>query len=219
MHGGRRVRRLIIVGAGPFGRELASWLKTGEGQLSDCTAGGFLEDDPHALDAYPAYRPGVIGSITDYQPQPDDILAMAIADPRTKLHLADQLLARGGRFLTFVHPTAVCGDHVRLGTGVIVCPYAVISCHTTLGDFVTVNLTCTIGHDVTLGRGCTLSAHVDLTGFVSADEGAFFGSHASVLPKVHVGAFAKVGAGSVAVRHVPAGTTVMGVPAKRISPA
>ena len=64
-----------------------------------------------------------------------------------------------------------------------------------------------------------LSAHVDLTGFVSADEGAFFGSHASVLPKVHVGAFAKVGAGSVAVRHVPAGTTVMGVPAKRISPA
>jgi acetyltransferase-like isoleucine patch superfamily enzyme len=42
----------------------------------------------------------------------------------------------------------------------------------------------------------------------------FLGSHATIMPGVRVGEFSVVGAGSVAIRGVKAGQTVIGVPAK-----
>lgn len=211
-------KRLLFVGAGSLARELASWIKVGEGELAGYRKAGFLSDDPASLSKYPQYNPGIIGSISEYIPQADDALIMAVADPAAKLRLAETLVANGGRFLSFVHPSVQMADWVQVGRGVVICPNSALSCHVVIGDFVTINLGCTIGHDVRIGRGSTLSAHVDLTGFVDVDEGAFFGSHASVLPHGRIGAFAKVGAGTVVLRSVKPGATVMGVPAKQISP-
>jgi sugar O-acyltransferase (sialic acid O-acetyltransferase NeuD family) len=209
--------RLLIVGAGSLGRELASWVRTDKGWGGPALA-GFLSDDPAALAGYPMYRPGIVGDIAGYAPVAGDLLVMGIADPKAKLAVATHLEARGGRFGSFVHSSVLIADHVSLGRGVVICPNAIVSCHATVGDFVTINLGSTIGHDVKLGRGVTLSAHVDLTGFASVEEGAFFGTHAAVLPRAKVGAYAKVGAGTVVLRSVNEGATVMGVPAKQIFP-
>lgn len=211
-------RRLLIVGAGSLARELASWVKPGAGELADYALAGFLSDDPQSLAAYPQYQPGIIGTVAGYAPVAGDLLVMGISQPADKLRIAAALEARGARFLTFVHASVQMADWVKLGRGVVLCPNAVVSCHAEIGDFATINLGCTIGHDVKLGRGATLSAHVDLTGFVTVGEGAFFGSHASVLPRATVGEYSRVGAGSVVLRSVKAGSTVMGVPAKQISP-
>lgn len=210
-------RRLIFVGAGSLARELASWIKVGEGELAGYTKAGFLADDRDSLKDYPQYQPGVIGTIADYSPREHDLLIMAIADPAAKLRVAELLGKKGGQFMTFVHPTVQLADWIKIGRGVVICPHSAVSCHAEIGDFVTINLGCTIGHDVKIGRGVTLSGHVDLTGFVQVGEGAFFGTHAAVLPKGKVGAFAKVGAGTVVLRTVKPGATVMGVPAQQIS--
>jgi sugar O-acyltransferase (sialic acid O-acetyltransferase NeuD family) len=211
-------RRVLLVGAGDFARELASWMHFNATGSPGRDFGGFLDDDPNALANYPEYAPGVIGGIADYQPDKDDDLVMAIANPAAKLRVAGELEARGATFLTFVHPSVLVAKHVKIGRGVVICPNAVVSCHATLGDFVAINLGSTIGHDATIGRGCTLSAHTDVTGFGELGEGVFLGSHAVVLPRAKVGAFSKVGAGSVVLRGVQAGATVMGVPAKQILP-
>jgi len=211
-------RRLLLVGAGSFAREMASWIRFNAPEWARYEFGGFLDDDLHALADYPNYSPGVVAKISDYRPMTGDGLVMAIADPHTKLQAAQKLEDRGAEFVSFVHQSVLIADHVRLGRGIVICPNAVVSCHAELGDFVAVNLSCTIGHDVKIGRGCTLSAHVDLTGFVSVGEGVFLGSHASVLPNAKIGAYAKIGAGSVVLRSARAGTTVMGVPAKQILP-
>lgn len=214
----KKKRRLLLVGAGAMGRELASWIRFDAPGWAGFEFGGFLADDPHSLAGYPIYRPGIVSAIADYNPAPGDALVMAIADPASKLATAQRLDERGAEFLCFVHPSVLIADHVLIGRGVVICPNAVVSCHAEIGDFVSVNLSCTVGHDVRIGRGCTLSAHVDLTGFASLEEGVFLGSHASVLPRAKIGAFAKVGAGSVVLRHVKRETTVMGVPAKQILP-
>lgn len=211
-------KRLLIVGAGSLGRELASWAKPGAGTPQEWAFGGFLDDNPGALKEYPRYSPAVVGEISSYQPKGDEILLMGIADPGGKLKVAALLEARGVQFMTFVHPSAIVADHVTLGRGVVICPHVVVSCDARIGDFATLNLACTIGHDVRIGPGTTLSAHVDLTGYVEVGAGAFFGSHAVVLPHGKVGDGSKVGAGSVVLRSVKAGATVMGVPAKQISP-
>ena len=211
-------KQLLLVGAGSLAREIAGWLDFTHGTFSDCYFGGFLSDDSHSLSGYPQYKQGVVGGIDDYQVQKEDLLVMAIADPKSKLRVADSLLQKGASFAKFVHPSVIISNWVSIGHGVVLCPNAVVSCHATIHDFATINIGCTIGHDVTIGRGCTLSAHVDLTGFSKVGEAAFFGTHAAVLPKARIGDHATVGAGSVVLRSVKPGATVMGVPARQISP-
>lgn len=209
-------RRFLIVGAGDFGRECASWAKA-DAALMSVPFAGFLSDNPDALKDHTHYNPGIIGAVGTHQPDPENAYVMAISNPSSKLAVADRLESLGARFHTLIHPTATIAEHAEIGRGVVICPNALVSCDATIGDFVSINVSSTIGHDVHVGRGATLSAHVDLTGHVQVDEGAFFGSHAVVLPRGRIGAYAKIGAGSVVLKSVRPGVTVMGVPARQVS--
>ena len=57
---------------------------------------------------------------------------------------------------------------------------------------------------------------MSLSGGVSAGNGSTVHTRAAVNPQVTIGAGATVGAGAVVIRDVPAGITVVGVPARPI---
>lgn len=212
-------KQFVIVGAGGFGREVYVWLRDWiefstspeEHKLS-----GFLDDSPAALERFPDMPP-IISSIDDYEHQDGVFLVCAIADPKNKKIISDKLLAKGAHFFSLVHPTAIVGTRVVIGDGVIICPNAILSTDLKIGDFVTINSASTIGHDASVGSYSTISGHCDVTGGVQLAEGVFMGSHAVVVPKVTVGAYAVIGASSVVIRKVASGSTVFGVPAKRIA--
>ena len=216
-------KKLVIMGAGGFGREVHAWLidaiKTGVCQPTADTAweiAGFIDDSQDALDSFQGLPP-VLSGINDFQPHPDTYVVCAIANPAIKKRLTESMLAKGVNFFTLIHPSAVIGTNVVIGKGTVICPFTVLSTDLEVGDFVTINSCCTIGHDTLIKSYCTLSGHCDVTGGVKLLEGAFLGSHAVVVPNVVIGEYAVVGAGSVAIRKVAPGVTVFGVPAKRIS--
>jgi serine O-acetyltransferase len=64
---------------------------------------------------------------------------------------------------------------------------------------------CLILQQVTLVEGVTLEGHVDV------------GAGAKIVRPVTIGAHARIGANAVVVEDVPAGTTVVGVPARVVS--
>lgn len=205
--------RLIIVGAGDFGREVFSWAEQTAREQGEWDVAGFLDDNPKALAAY-QYPKGVLAGISDYQPAEGDLFAMGLAQPKDKLRVAAQLEGRGARFVSVVHPSVTLARDVVVGRGCVLCPNAVVSCNATIGNFVSINCAATIGHDTHIGDGCTISSHADLMGFARLEAGVFLGSHAAVLPKVVVGEGSVVGAGSAAMFKIRAGVTVLGVPAK-----
>ncbi len=216
-HSPTTVKRWLIVGAGGFGREVYSWTL---GQLHATDPNhpvGFLDDDATALDGFPELKKGWVGRVSDYEPQPGDRLLMAIGDPSAKLAVAEQLTARGAKFASYIHPTAVLASDVQVGTGVMICPSVVICCNVRLGDFVLMNVGALAGHDSTIGDGGTLSPHADVAGQVVLERGVFLGCHAVILPKIHVGEFSRIGAGSVVISQVKPRATMMGVPAQRIN--
>lgn len=210
------MKKLLIVGAGGFGREVCFFFQRLRAGGEQRVLAGFLDDKADALAGF-EHSLAVTGSIESYRPHANEQLLLAIAEPRLKLRIASVLRERGCKFASFVDPTALVGRRVSLGEGVIICPHVSIPCDATIGDFVHLNTSSTIGHDAALGEGCTLSGHCDVTGGAKLGRGVFLGSHAAVLPQVRVGDFARVGAGSVVIKPVPPDVTVFGVPAKRVS--
>lgn len=211
-------KKLLIVGAGGFGREVYG-VALAAAAGAEWDVAGFLDADEQALQQF-RYPVKILGDPATYQPASDDCFICAIGDPATKLHVCEGLRAKGAEFITLVHPNALIGPNCVLGEGCILCAGAILTADVTVGNFVIINAHSGAGHDAVIGDGCTLSAHVDITGGVQLGRGVFLGSHASVLPKMKVGDFAKIGAGSVVVRNVPSRGVVFGVPAKNVySPA
>ena len=206
------MKRLIIVGAGGFGRELYAWA----GQHPDCGGAwelaGFLDDNPDALAAFGRFAP--VHTLAGHKPSADNVYLAGLGMPLLKEKLVAPLIAAGAEFLTFIHPQALVGARVKLGKGVVVCPGAILSVDIYIGDFAMVNLNCTIGHDASLGPWTSLSAQCDITGHVRVADRVFMGSRASVIPEKSVGSRSIVGAGAVVVRDAPPGVTVVGIPAR-----
>jgi sugar O-acyltransferase (sialic acid O-acetyltransferase NeuD family) len=207
--------RLLIVGAGGFGREVLTWANDVPPELRSWRVAGFLDANPAACDGFDL-PVKVVGDPADYCVQPDDVFICAIGDPATKLRVARSLQDRGARFINLIHPTAKVGPTCRMGRGNILCPYSLVTCDAVLGDFVTINIYSSVAHDAVIGDGVTLSGHCEITGGVVLEEGVFLGVHAAVAPRLHIPAYVKVGAGSVVYHKPRAGTTVVGVPARKI---
>lgn len=207
------MKKLIIVGAGGFGREVYNWALADADCGREWEIAGFLDDNLAALDKFD-YPAKIIGTIAGHQPSADEVFICAIGSPTIKRKVCELLLERSAAFVTLIHPDAVVGLNVTIGQGVVVCPNAVITCDISIGDFVVVNCHSSIGHDVKVGDWTTLSGHCDVTGQAELGEMVFLGSGARILPLKKVGARATVGAGSVVISHVSADTKVFGNPAR-----
>jgi len=209
------MKRLLIVGAGGFGRELFSYCRVHPENQKEWLIGGFLDDNREALKGFD-YPVGVVAGISDYTPLPDDLLLCAVGSPREKKKICEDLLEKGACFTSLIHPTAIIGHNVRLGMGVVMCPGSVFTCDVEVGDFVTVNCSSGSGHDCRIGSFSTISGSCDITGGVRIGEGVMIGARSTVLPRIMVGSGALIGAGSVVVRNVKPGETVFGNPAKTL---
>ncbi len=207
------MKNLIIIGAGDFGREVFEWASQCPENNNKWRITGFLDDNNNALNGY-ALPVGLVGTIADYQPNPDDVFVCAIGSPKIKKACVEKILAKGGRFVNVVHPSVVCGNNITLGQGVIACPGVIMTVDLQIGSFVSFNLNSTINHGAVVGDYCQTSCFCDITGNVKLGEGVFMGSHASILPGCSIGDYAVIGAGCIVTRDVPPNTTVVGVPGK-----
>ena len=212
-------RRILIVGAGGFGREVAEWAHDAWPAHRQLVA-GMLSEDAGVLAGTRCPLP-ILGRPSDFQPVAGDSLVLGIGIPRVRRQVTESLLARGGRFLTLVHPTAVVAESARIGMGVVICPQAVVSVDTTLGDFAVLNYHTSLGHDAIVGDYSVLSPYATLGGSAAIGADVFLGLHATVGPRITVGDRTVISANSCALSPVPPDSLVYGVPgrsAPRLAP-
>ena len=131
---------------------------------------------------------------------------LAHAAWRARLLLIGRLISHIGRGLTGIeiHPGAQLGRRVFIDHGV--------GC--VIGE------TAEVGDDVTLYHGVTLGG-VSLARekrHPTLEKGVIVGSGAQVLGPVTVGENARIGANAVVLKDVPAGVTMVGIPAKQVLP-
>lgn len=206
-------KKLYIVGAGGFGREVYGWLQDEASLLAEYDLIGFLDDDCDALKDFDVGHE-VVGEISDFEFDENSFFICGIGTVEWKKKLCQPLVAAGARFLTLIHPTALIGRNVTLGDGAVICPWVTLTCDLSVGSMSLINCHSSAGHDVRVGSWCTISGHCDLTGGTIIEDEVFLGSGVRVIPYKTVGAGATVGAGSVVIRDVPSHTRVFGNPAR-----
>jgi sugar O-acyltransferase (sialic acid O-acetyltransferase NeuD family) len=205
-------RRILIIGAGGFGREVLYWA-TAAWPSDAKRIAGFLSADSGRLNGH-ATPLAIIGDPETFELEPGDACLLAIGIPGVRRQVAESLLARGAEFLSLIHPTAIVAPTAEIGAGSIICPYAIVSDSCRLGRFVIMNYHSSLGHDATAGDYAVLSPYATLGGGARIDCDAFLGLHASVGPGRHLGPRSKVAANSAALCDAPTDTLVYGVPGR-----
>lgn len=146
-------------------------------------------------------------------------IALAIASGAVRERLAARS-ARDG-----VIPWSVCADNVvimdavMLGEGALLSPFVTLTSNIRIGRHFQANLYSYVEHDCIIGDYVTFAPAVCCNGNVVIEDHAYIGSGAVIrqgrpgAPLI-IGRGAIVGMGAVVTRDVPAGTTVVGSPAK-----
>jgi sugar O-acyltransferase (sialic acid O-acetyltransferase NeuD family) len=210
----RELTRVLIVGAGAYGRELLSMSKSAIGHGSAWQVAGFLNDIPDSLDAYPGLPP-IVGS-TDHEPCEGEVFICAIGEAAGRRKVCEKLEKRGAVFMNLTQESVMIAASATFGHGVIMECYTGVGANSRVGDFTTILTHANIAHDVKIGRFVQISPFAAILGWAEIGDEVTIGTHAVILPHVKVGARATVGAGSVVIKDVPPGATVFGSPAVRI---
>lgn len=209
------MKNLIIIGARGWGREVL-WSVSDMVKSGKISIKGFLDSNSYALDGLIGDFPPIIGTVEDYEIEPDDIFFCALGDPKWRKHYTEIIESKGGKFYTFISEKASVSPNATIGEGSFIASNTIISDNVTIGKQAMIHGLCTIGHDVKLGEYVSVEAYCFFGGYSSVGDNSSIHVRSTILSHKKVGANASVGAGSVVIRNVKDNQNVFGNPAKKI---
>ena len=190
---------LLILGSGTFALETLDIAET----AGDYQPLGFV----NSLERSPANATHAglpVFWVDDVPFKPGDCFLVAGIVSTHRRDIIETMAARGFRFVSVIHPSAVISRRSRIAEGCIINAAAVVSHNTTIEAHVILNRGCLVGHDNHIMRYCTLGPGANLAGGVEVGLGAYIGVGAVVRDHLTVGSGAVVGAGAVVTRPVAA---------------
>jgi sugar O-acyltransferase (sialic acid O-acetyltransferase NeuD family) len=211
-------RQIAVYGAGGFAREVA-WL------VQTCNSGGeryqivcFIDDNQITHGTMLNDVP-VVSLKSARQQFPQASVVGGIGTPKTRQHVMEKADALGFEFETIIHPRVERSPWIEIGAGTVICAGNILTTNIILGQHVQINLDCTIGHDVVMGDYATLAPGVHISGCVHLGRRVYVGTGAVIIngtqeEPIVVEDDVVIGAGACVTKSIPAGLTVVGVPAK-----
>lgn len=205
--------RVVIVGAGGFGREVHDIIDACVAQGEAFEFVGFL-DDGMVDESLLARRGARHLGPSAYLSEMDVAFLIGIASPSARRSIDELAGSRGRVPMSVAHPSATQGLDNRIGPGAILCAGARMTTHITVGRHLHLHVNATIGHDCVIGDYVTISPAATISGNVTLGDAVTVGTGANVIQGVTIGDGATVGAGAVVLGDLPPGVTAVGVPAK-----
>jgi sugar O-acyltransferase (sialic acid O-acetyltransferase NeuD family) len=178
---------------------------------------GFLDNDPKKKNkdffGFPIL--GGIEIVRNIAGDDVGFVNLITGNTRTRHETTCAILEMGGQLTNFIHPSidlTMC----RLGVGVYLQESVIVQAGVKIGDNSSIHMGSLIGHETEVGRSVFIAHAVSISGCCSIGDGTFVGTNATILPRIKIGDWATIGAGSVITRDVPDNAVVVGNPGKII---
>jgi len=213
------MERLIIYGAGGFGREIACLVNSLNRIENKWELLGFVDDG--LAEGTTNEFGKVLGNIDFLNSFPQKIgVALSVASPEIIKRITAAIVNPNVWYPNLVAPDAKIHDlsSFKFGIGNILFFSCRISCNVRIGDFNIINSLSSLGHDVCLGDRNVLNPQVRISGNSSVGDGNFFGVNSIIIQGIKIGNNTRVGVSSVVIRNTQDGHLYFGNPAKRIRP-
>ncbi len=203
------MRQVLLAGAGRFAEEITDLAAD-----AGVTVMGWIEGlEPARAD--PSHTPPIVwvGDQTAFLPELPVVPAIGSVARRD---LIERLQSEGRELGTLVHPSSVVARSATLEPGCVVFPNVVVGARARIGTGTILNRGALVGHHTTIGCHSFLGPGANVAGGVRLGEQVYVALAAVIRDDIDVGDRAVIGAGAVAIRSVPAGVTVVGIPARNL---
>lgn len=201
------MKQLVIIGASGHGKVVADIAKkNGYSRIL------FL-DDNEAVKACGGYP--VVGKSAQFREYDCDFF-VAIGNPTIRQRIQEALVSARKTVPTLIHPSAVIGENVVLGTGTVVVAGAVINPGAVIGDGCIINTGSSVDHDCVIADFVHISVGAHVAGTVSIGPLTWIGAGATVSNNLRICGDCMIGAGAVVVKSITESGTYIGVPAEKI---
>jgi len=211
------MKKIVIIGAGGHGREVADILRHQQTQAADFALLGFVDDDG-ALHGRQIDGLMVLGgwSWLEKAECREISIICAVGLPEVRKRLVARAQSLGLSFANAISPLAHISPFASIGHGVMIFPFASVSSNTKVGDHAIINGLSLLAHDVKIGSYAVISPGSSVGGNASIGEGCWIGIGVNINPSVSVGQWSLIGSGATVIRDIPGHVVAVGVPAKSI---
>ena len=206
---------VLIFGAGSLGKTALDILKSNQ-----LVVYGFL-DDNRELVGKEIGEVVVLGTTEDdgflkLIGQKCDAL-IAVESSKERIYLLDLLKERRHVMpANAIHAKAHVSEYAVLGYGNILASGCQMDSFSTVGDCCVLYNNAVLETDVILGSHITVGSGSIVGAGTEVADGVFIGPGATILPGIKIGKNASIGAGSVVLADVAAGSKMFGFPAQKV---
>ena len=208
---------IAIIGAGGFGREVATTILHNNLNKSSWNLVGFY-DDGIATGTSISHYGKVLGGIHSINQISKPLnVVIAIGNPSTRAKIRKIINTPLVSFPNIIYDNIIrCADTntLKIGQGNIIQAGCWASCDVSIGDFNVFNGETNLGHDVEIGDYNVIMPGVWISGEVKIGNENLIGVSSVILQRLKIGNNVHLGAGAVLLTRPKDGCTYIGNPAK-----
>lgn len=197
--------KLIIIGAGGFGKHLRLNLKNfNSGNL---VFGGFFDKNKKTKSKF--NETNINKNFKKY------IFANGIGNFAFNWYpkIFSNYKKIGFKFTQLIHKTSIISEDVKIGYGSTLMENSLIKSNSKIGNFCLINSSSIVSHDVTIGDFSHISLGAKVGGNCKIGKNSFLGINSTIIQGIKIGSNSIIGAGAVVTKNVGDNVVVIGNPA------
>ena len=153
--------------------------------------------------------------LSSFNPKEYKVL-VAVGNSNDRSNIVSSL-PKETKYFTFIHPTAIIGTNVEIGTGSFIGAFSILTNNIKIGKHALLNRANHVGHDCVIGNYFSAMPGAIVSGNVIIGNNFYMGTNSSIKEKVNIINNVTLGLNSGIVKNINKEGVYVGTPSKKIN--
>lgn len=143
-------------------------------------------------------------------------MMICVAEPEEKENIVKRL-PKNTKYFTFIHPSVqILDENIKIGEGSFIGANCILTTNINLGKHTILNRGVHIGHDSIVGDFFSAMPGSIVSGNVTVGKNCYVGTNSTIIEKLNITDYVKIGAGAVVTKNINEKGTYVGVPVYKL---